>query len=196
MSSSGQHPARPPAAGGPDGSAARPGLAAAEAAGELRGAYRPLAPDTGARDLHPAGERGCDGHGAEPSVPGEQAASRAVPAAGGGHRARVADGVPQRSRAPALALQLPTRRPPTAFAGPPRRPKGRLGMPSRSPPSSPRGQATLGRRQGGARRLHGQRESPRQPQSAAGFRSRQRASPFTEKVHVPHGLHACPERWR
>ena len=51
-------------------------------------------------------------------------------------------------------------------------------------------QATLGRRQGGARRLHGQRGSPRQPQSAAGFRSRHRASPFIEEVHAPHGLHA------
>ena len=41
------------------------------------------------------------------------------------------------------------------FAGPPRWLKDRLGMPSRSPPPSPYPQATLGRRQGGARRLHG-----------------------------------------
>ena len=42
-------------------------------------------------------------------------------------------------------------------------------------------QATLRRRQGGARRLHGHREGPWQPQSAAGFRSW-------------HGLHCLPRK--
>ena len=70
----GQHPARPPAARGPDAGAAPPGPAAAEAAHELRGADGAAATGGGTRDLHPARERGRDGHGAEPIVSsGEEA---------------------------------------------------------------------------------------------------------------------------
>ena len=42
-------------------------------------------------------------------VPGGEEASGPVPAAGGGHRAWVADGVPERPRAEALALQAAER---------------------------------------------------------------------------------------
>src|SRR5207253_8046118 len=91
----GQHPARASAAGRPDAGAAPPRPAAAEAAGELRGTHGAAAAGRGARALPPAGERGRDGHGAEPDVSGREEASGPVPAAGGGHWARVADGVPQ-----------------------------------------------------------------------------------------------------
>ena len=76
---------------------------------ELRGADG--APGAGgrARDLHPAGEPGRDGDRAEPGVPGGEAASRVAPAAGGGHRPRVADGIPQRARPAALVLQTAER---------------------------------------------------------------------------------------
>src|SRR5512144_1906445 len=73
---------------------------------ELRGADGAAAPVGGARDLHPAGESDRDGLGPEPIVPGGEEASRAVPAAGAGHRAREADGVPERARPEALALQV------------------------------------------------------------------------------------------
>ena len=59
----------------------------------------------GARDLHPAGESGRDGLGPGPIVPCGEEASGPLPAAGGGHRARVADGVPGRASPGSLAVQ-------------------------------------------------------------------------------------------
>src|SRR5262249_25337005 len=75
---SGQHAAYPPAAGGPDTGAAPARPAAAEAAWELRGADGPAPSGGGARDVHPARERGRDGHGPEPDLPGGEEASGAV----------------------------------------------------------------------------------------------------------------------
>jgi len=98
-----------PRLGGQDAGAAPSGPAAAEAAHELRGADGAAATDSGARDFHPAGECGWDGHGAEPIVPGGEEASGAVPAVGGEHRARGADGVSERARAEALAPQAAER---------------------------------------------------------------------------------------
>ena len=46
-----------------------------------------------------------DGHGAEPVVPGGEETPGPVPAVGGRYRSRDADGVPQRPRPQALALQ-------------------------------------------------------------------------------------------
>src|SRR5262249_59301326 len=60
-------------------------------------------------DPHPAGQWGRGGHGAESDVPGGEEASGLVRAAGGGHRTRASDGVPERPRAEALALQTPER---------------------------------------------------------------------------------------
>ena len=59
-----------PRLGGLDAGAAPAGPATAEAAGELRGADAAAAAGSGARDLHPAGECGRDGHGAEPDRSG------------------------------------------------------------------------------------------------------------------------------
>ena len=89
----------------PDPGAAPPWSAVAEAAREFRGADGEAAVGRGARDFYPTGECSRDRHGAEPSVSGGEEASRAVPAVGGGHRARVADGVPEWARLEALALQ-------------------------------------------------------------------------------------------
>src|SRR5262249_22439829 len=105
----GQHATRPPAVGRSDAGTAPPRPAAAEAARALRGADGAAAVGGGTCDLHPAGERGRDGHGAEPDIPGGEEASRSVPAAGDRHGARVADGVPERARAQALALQAAER---------------------------------------------------------------------------------------
>jgi hypothetical protein len=80
-----------------------------ETAGELRGADGPAAARGGARDLHPAGERGRDGECAQSVLPRGEKASGAVPAAGSGHRAWVADGLPERASAQALALQVTER---------------------------------------------------------------------------------------
>ncbi len=52
-----------------------------------------------------ARECGRHGHGAEPNVSRGKAASGPLSAAGGGHQAWVADGVPQRPRTEALAVQ-------------------------------------------------------------------------------------------
>ena len=105
----GQHAACPPAAWGPDAGAAPPGPAAAEAARELRGADGSAAAGGGARDLHPAGEHGRDGERAQPVLPGGEEASGVVPTAGDGYRAWVADGLPERASAEALALQATER---------------------------------------------------------------------------------------
>src|SRR5262249_17474109 len=105
----GQHTARPPAPGGEDTGAAPPWPAAAQAAPKFRGADGATAVGRGPRDLYPAGERGQDGHGAESDVPGGEEASGAVPAAGDRHQVRVADGVPERPRAQALAVQAAER---------------------------------------------------------------------------------------
>ena len=76
-----------PRLGGLDAGAAPARPAAAEVARELCGADGAAARVGGARDLPPAGESGRDGHGAEPVVPSREEASRALPAAGLGHRA-------------------------------------------------------------------------------------------------------------
>src|SRR5262249_2368333 len=102
----GQPPACPPATRGLDAGTAPPGPAAAEAAGELRGTDRTAAAVGGARDLHPAGECGRDGHGAQPVVSRGEEATGPLPAPGREHRARVTDGVPERARPEALALQV------------------------------------------------------------------------------------------
>src|SRR2546421_326777 len=81
------------------------GPAAEAAARQLGGADGAAAVGRGARDVHPARERGRDGYGAEPDVAGGEEASGPVPAAGDRHRAREADGVPERPRPEALALQ-------------------------------------------------------------------------------------------
>src|SRR5262249_59963595 len=86
---------------------ARP--AGAQAAGALRGAHGATEAGGRARDVPAAGERGRDGGRTQPDVPGREEASGSVPAAGGGHRARVADGVPERPRAEALAVQAAER---------------------------------------------------------------------------------------
>ena len=102
----GQHPARSPAARGPDAGAAPPEVAAAKVARKLRGADGSAANRGGTRDLHPASEYGRDRHRAQPVVPGGEEASGAVPAPGDRYRARSTDGVPQRASADALALQV------------------------------------------------------------------------------------------
>src|SRR5262249_31840190 len=102
-----QYPARASAAAGPDAGATSSGPAAAEVAGEFHRADGAVAADRGARDLPSAGEPCRDGHGVEPIVPGGKEASRVVPAAGGRHRAWVADRVPERPRVETLALQTP-----------------------------------------------------------------------------------------
>jgi hypothetical protein len=105
----GQHPARSSAAGGPDAGAAPARAATAEVARELRRADGAAEAGGGPRDVHPAGEYRRDGDRAQPDVPGGEEASGAVPAAGRGYRARVADRVPERARLPALALQVTER---------------------------------------------------------------------------------------
>src|SRR5262249_47493839 len=105
----GQHAARPPTARGANARPAPPRATAAEAASELRGSAGAAAVGSGTCDLHPAGQWGWGGHGAEPDVPGGEETSGAVPAVGGGHRARAADGVPQRPGAEALAVQAAER---------------------------------------------------------------------------------------
>src|SRR5262249_50604010 len=99
----------PPAPGGQNARAAPPRSAPAEAARELRGADAAAAAGGRARDLPAARERGRDGHAAEPGVPGGEEASGSAPAAGGEHRPRDADGVPQWPRPQALALQTAER---------------------------------------------------------------------------------------
>src|SRR5207237_3797408 len=89
----------------PDAGAAPAGSAAAKTAGHLRGADGAAAIGRGARHLPPAGERDRDRHGPESEVSGGEEASESVPAAGGGHQARAADGVLERARPEALALQ-------------------------------------------------------------------------------------------
>jgi hypothetical protein len=95
--------------GGPDTGAAPAGPATAEAAGELRGADGTAAPGGGAGNVHAAGERGWDRDGPEPDRPGGEETSGAVPATGGRHRARDADGAPQRTCAEALAVRTAER---------------------------------------------------------------------------------------
>src|SRR5262249_18498477 len=97
--------------GGQDAGAAPPGPVPAEAAREFPRADGATAAVRGARDPHPAGQWGRGGHGAESDVPGGEEASGLVPAAGGGHRTRASDGVPERPRAEALALQAAERLP-------------------------------------------------------------------------------------
>ena len=75
------------------------------------------------------GEYGRDGDRAQPVVPGgKRGASGRVPAAGGGHRAWVADGVSERAGAEVLALQVNERptAPEHAAAGGSRRHSGRV----------------------------------------------------------------------
>ena len=99
----------PPTSGWQDTGAAPPGPVPAEAARGFRGAAGATAAVRGPRDPHPAGQWGRGGHGAESDVPGGEEASGLVPAAGGGHRTRASDGVPERPCAEALALQAAER---------------------------------------------------------------------------------------
>jgi transposase InsO family protein len=85
--------------------ATSPGIAAAKAAAALRRADRGAADRDRAGHLHPPGEHRRDGQRAQSDVPRRQAPPGAVPAGRAGHRARLADGVPQRPPAEALALQ-------------------------------------------------------------------------------------------
>ena len=104
-----QHTARPPAAGRQDAGATPSGPTAAEAASKLRGANGSAGDRGGAGHFHPAGKRSRDGHGPESDIPGGQEAPEPVPAPGDRHRSRLADGLPERPRAEALALQTAER---------------------------------------------------------------------------------------
>ena len=99
----------PPTSGWQDTGAAPPGPVPAEAAREFPRADGATAAVRGPRDPHPAGQWSRGGHGAESDVPGGEEASGLVPAAGGGHRTRASDVVPERPCADALALQAAER---------------------------------------------------------------------------------------
>jgi hypothetical protein len=98
-----------PRLGGQNAGTAPPRLAVAQTARQLCGAHRAPTARGGARDLHPTRECSGDRQCAESEVPRGKEAPRAVPAAGGRHRARQAHGVPQRPRPEALALQIAER---------------------------------------------------------------------------------------
>ena len=98
VAAGGERATRPPAARRADAGPASPWTAALEVAPELRGADKAAAPVGGSRDLHPAGRSDRDGDGPEPIVPRGEEASGVLLAAGGGHRAGEADGVPEWAR--------------------------------------------------------------------------------------------------
>ena len=94
---------------GPDAGAAPPGAAAAEAAGELRGADGAAEAGGGARDVHPAGEPGRDGDACSASRTGWGRGIGVCTCGWWWTPGGEADGVPERASLEALALQAPER---------------------------------------------------------------------------------------
>src|SRR5262249_6953200 len=100
-----QHAACSRAAPRTDTRTAPPRPAAAKTASVLRSADGAPAPGRGTGDLHPPREQCGVRDGPQPEISDRQAPSGSIPAAGGGYRPRVPDGVPQWPPIETLAVQ-------------------------------------------------------------------------------------------